>query len=548
MERILKNEIESQSQIVGLTANNIMQKIEYFNSLTKAIYYDDLIMNSLVKANTSFLQNSEINQLKDRVQSLIRSDEYILGVYLFIPDGHVVYWNDGYSKLVSIDAIDSNYLDAINSANGRGVLSTPRSELSSRIYHQTDKSIMYGRVIKNSTGKFESLALLIIDINLLCFDKIMNNTNFISDTSLLLVNQENYIVWINNNDIFPNVASDKAPAELANIDGSDIYKPIEISGKRYYCVPAEIAELSGMCIAVIPQKSINNRLSSVRIITLLIIATSFLCLLFIIRVLTRQFIWPIQKLSIFMNELKHEGPLRQKEQGIASEIQFLYSSFYSLNSRTYDLLQQLKIAAEKENQQQLKLLHAQLNPHFLYNTLDTIKWMAKCNRSQEISGMITSLAMILRYSIKNYTELVSFQEELEWLRNYIVIQRFRFENLFEIHYDIDDTLLSCMVPKFLFQPFIENSIIHGFSDINTGGNIYLKISQYKSDILIIIEDNGKGMNQSQIDLCLHGESTGLGIKSISEFISGKYHEPYGISIVSSVSMGTRVEIRFPKLS
>jgi len=524
-----------------------MLKIEYFNNLTKVIYYDDSIMNYLIKANKSSLNYLDINNLKDRVQSLIRSDKYILGVYLFIPDGHVVYWNDGYSKLVSIDSIDSNYLALVNAANGRGVLSSPRSELSSRFYRRTDKSIMYGRVITNSTGKFEPLAVLIVDINLLFLDDIMKNTNFVSDTSLLLVNQDNIIVWANNNNVFPNVIADKAPAELANIDNGVIYDQIEISGKRYYCVPAEIAELSGRCIAIIPQESITRRLGNVRVIYLLIIATCFLCLLFIIRVLTRQFIWPIQKLSIYMNELKYEGFPKQKEQYIASEINFLYSSFYSLNSRTYDLLQQLKIAAEKENQQHLKLLHAQLNPHFLYNTLDAIYWMAKRNRNQEISEMITSLAMILRYSIKNCAELVSLQEELEWLKSYIVIQRFRFENLFDIHYDIDKALLSCRVPKFLLQPVVENSIIHGFSDINVGGNIFLKISQYKSDILIIIQDNGKGMNQSQIDLCLHGESTGLGIKNINELISGKYHEPYGVSIMSSPSMGTRVEIRFPKI-
>ena len=199
------------------------------------------------------------------------------------------------------------------------------------------------------------------------------------------------------------------------------------------------------------------------------------------------------------------------------------------------------------NNAQLRMLQAQLNPHFLYNTMDTIKWLGVTHNVPVIAKLITSLAAILRSSISSKA-LVRLDDELDFLENYINIQCIRFDNKFSYEVDIDPNCFDCIVPKLILQPLVENSIVHGLENCEEG---YLKISAYEDDgcLILRVYDNGCGLPDDILEW-LHSEEKEklpdhIGLYNVNVIIALQYGKAYGLSYVPGFSEGTCLQLRFP---
>lgn len=145
-------------------------------------------------------------------------------------------------------------------------------------------------------------------------------------------------------------------------------------------------------------------------------------------------------------------------------------------------------------QANITMLQSQINPHFLYNTLECIRGQALLHNEEEIAQTAKALSLFFRYSISGKTSIVTIGEELDNIKNYIQIQRFRFSERFSVEIDVEDSsLTNVMIPKLTLQPILENSIIHGFSDIVSGGILTIRVKRVSQNVSIEISDNGKGM-------------------------------------------------------
>ncbi len=191
----------------------------------------------------------------------------------------------------------------------------------------------------------------------------------------------------------------------------------------------------------------------------------------------------------------------------------------------------------------LKALQAQINPHFLYNTLDTIKWMAMDGDTKQSVWMINSLSRYFRLSLNKGRDIVKIQDEYDLVCTYIGIQIKRFPNTFTFNTDVDERALEYQIPKLTLQPIVENSILHGLREL-TGkhGIINIHIAMEK-DIIIKISDNGLGMNKETIDKLLLPHSGGYGLYNVNERIRIFCGEDYGLSIVSEPGNNTTITIR-----
>ena len=294
-----------------------------------------------------------------------------------------------------------------------------------------------------------------------------------------------------------------------------------------------------------PFSIIESKTRFIRTLLLLIWIVSFACLILTYFMFTKQFIVPIRRLSIIMQEQDYLHYFPSPDYPVHDEIGNLYNSFQSMSQRTLDLIEQLQEYSKKEAKQQLALLHAQLNPHFLYNTLDSISWMSLNENVDKIPYIINALSNILRYSIIKENDFVTVNDELSWLKNYMYIQEIRFQNSFTIHYHIQPDMLTYKIPRFILQPFIENSLLHGFSEIHQGGIIILSIFLKNNSIFITIEDNGKGMSELVIHSILHGKSDGIGIANSNAYIKQRFGKSYGIQIISHIMKGTKIIITLP---
>ncbi|WP_027085788.1 cache domain-containing sensor histidine kinase [Cohnella panacarvi] len=227
------------------------------------------------------------------------------------------------------------------------------------------------------------------------------------------------------------------------------------------------------------------------------------------------------------------------------EISHIAISFNKMMTRINDLMAEILNATEKQKNAEIRALEAQINPHFLYNTLDSINWLAIEKEEHQISHMLKGLAQILRYSIKDSNKLVTVAEELAWVDRYIYLQQFRFRSSFSCQVQCDDELLACRIPKLLIQPIIENAILHGFAGRKQGGLLRIAIERAKERMLRIeVRDNGKGMNEHTRSSIFNNPS-GIGLSNVIDRIEIYYKHQAKLELDSKPGVGTAVRLLIP---
>jgi two-component system sensor histidine kinase YesM len=233
---------------------------------------------------------------------------------------------------------------------------------------------------------------------------------------------------------------------------------------------------------------------------------------------------------------------------------YVSGDFIKLETYVYGMIGKVKNLMEdsyqsriREREAQIKALQAQINPHFLYNTLDTINWMAVKIDAEEISFMVNSLAKYFRLSLSKGKSVVSIHDELELVRVYLSIQQTRYKGAIQFRFDIDEETENCKIQKLTLQPIVENAVLHGVQkNRDRRGEVVIESKKYEKEIVISITDNGGGMDQETMEhvLCCQPE-TGeghYGLYNVNERIKLFFGEEYGIRLYSQVGEGTRVEV------
>ena len=199
---------------------------------------------------------------------------------------------------------------------------------------------------------------------------------------------------------------------------------------------------------------------------------------------------------------------------------------------------------------ELKALQAQINPHFLYNTLDAIAWMCEDGKNEDAEEMVTALARLFRISISKGHELIPIEKEVEHAKSYLKIENYRYKNKFTYSFEVEESCLSYLCNKITLQPIIENAIYHGVKQMIDEGEIWIRIFEDGEDIIFQVEDNGIGMTEEQCREILRkepGDRTGIGIKNVNDRIKIYFGSNYGLNITSELDEGTCVTIRMPKV-
>lgn len=236
--------------------------------------------------------------------------------------------------------------------------------------------------------------------------------------------------------------------------------------------------------------------------------------------------------------------------GGTREVRELSGSFGHMVLRIQQLMSTVRQEEVNLRKTELKALQAQINPHFLYNTLDSIAWMCEQGRGGDAVKMIHALARLFRISISRGHELIPIAREIEHAENYLEIQKYRYKNQFTYAFDVDPECLDYYCNKITLQPIIENAIMHGLDLMVDEGRIDVRVGQEGEDIVFCVQDNGVGMSGEQVEAILKQDSqdrTGIGIKNVNDRLQIYFGKQYGLRILSELDVGTRVEIRMPKV-
>ncbi|WP_214627259.1 sensor histidine kinase [Paenibacillus agaridevorans] len=254
---------------------------------------------------------------------------------------------------------------------------------------------------------------------------------------------------------------------------------------------------------------------------------------------------PIKRLLGAMRSVGEGDFHTQLDVRSSDEFGLLIQRFNRMNDRIRLLVTENYESRLKEQEAEIRALNMQMNPHFLYNTLNVMNWTAIENGQKELSKMLVCLSHMLQYTTRKEWSSVRLAEELEWMKSYFYIMSARFEDKFTVHYDIDPELYDCKLPRLLFQPFVENAILHGFVHLETGGIIHIRARKEGGDCLFEVEDNGKGMRPEAVQAILEKESASIGINNTIARIRLAYGERYGVDIISGPGEGTRIVITLP---
>ncbi|MBR6309231.1 MAG: sensor histidine kinase [Lachnospiraceae bacterium] len=289
-----------------------------------------------------------------------------------------------------------------------------------------------------------------------------------------------------------------------------------------------------------------------QIVLMQVVISILLCLLVASR-LSSSFSKPINTLSVAMKQFRKGDFDTKIDLNREDEFGQLASGFNKMTARLKDTMRERVEAERKVNEAHIELMQAQLNPHFLYNTLDTIKWVAKANQVPEVATLSSSLATILRTGISE-NQFCLLESELDLVRNYCDIQKIRFDDCFDLEIEVKESIAKAYVPKLILQPLVENSIIHGLEG-RSDGRIKITADRLSSDkdtdsdtLVITVSDNGKGISDEMIKLIETDDPEALkghlGLKNVNTIIRLYYGSEYGVS-AKRTETGTEMTVRLP---
>lgn len=323
-------------------------------------------------------------------------------------------------------------------------------------------------------------------------------------------------------------------------------------GNRYYYTYKEM-ETPGWEYAVYVLRSdVFGSLERLINIAVIIFILMVLLLLYASYNATKRMISPLSDLSKQMKKVQtgvFEGVEIDTVNG-AVEINSLGEDFNTMVQRIDTLIQENYLEKMLLQESELKLLQSQINPHFLYNTLESINWMAKAGRTKEISVMVQALSKLFRSTVSNKETAITVKEELDLLENYITIQKIRFEDRLEYYNDVEEEFYKYMIPKFILQPLVENSIKYALERYSETCVIKIYAGKTDEGMRLYIEDNGPGIDSEQLERIKNNQpvesKSGIALKNIRRRLEIMYHTDNAMEFVSKEGEGTTIILNIPK--
>ena len=423
---------------------------------------------------------------------------------------------------------------------------------------ETSKAIIYfSRYTNNSNTDIAATAIksfyqdgkllgyLALDIPLDILKQQISSTKDLMPMHFSLVTEQNYILWNDSNiDSTYNFISD-----LDLLHGSGYYIDTEQKGRQL--VSYHYSQNFGLYM--IGSFNLYLLLGNLRQVIYIWIAAllliTLLCAITAIKV-TRTITIPLQQLTNSMKTVE-KGDYDVVIEAVSDdEFGYVANKF---NHMCKTIKETTEINLEKQELlriAELKQLQSQINPHFLYNTLDSIKYLAKMHGEEEIFIMTKSLNTLLKNGLNISKEFASISESLKNLSSYIAIQQIRFPDKFDVNIDVDETLMTCIIPSLILQPVVENAMLHGLEPMQSHGQLSISACQNSEDLFITISDNGVGMDGDALlvlteSLNKSTDVSHIGLKNVHQRIRLYYGAEYGMTIESAKNAGTSVTLKLP---
>ncbi|HEY5587174.1 MAG TPA: sensor histidine kinase [Ruminiclostridium sp.] len=519
----------------------------YFDDMLKTT--NSLALNSYIRYVGNYFQTVKINTNVAEIKNTLFNvfidkrdidDICILYNKKVLTSCFNIYSNEKLEKIADYYNIRDIYLNSkvlpftTSNNTGKNVFSVVKS-----IYTPDD------------SNKFQ--AFVIVNFNIDKIDDIFKSVNLGNDSFAYIVDKSGNIQYSYNKD---NEFQNTLNKLIGGQKIEKTYSTIEKINTQKFLIsinPVTTSEMYVVC--AVPLKNLTSQLSNIGKITIFLILFCTLLAVIISFILSSNITKPLRNLVSHMSLIKEGNfaSLSHNKTG-SYEIGVLYLKFDEMIARINRLMVNINEENRLKRKAELQALQAQINPHFLYNTLDSINSMAILIGAKDIMKMTTSLAKLMRLSISRGKEIITIKDELDHVRSYVDIQKIRYKDKFELLLQMDHDILECDIVKLVVQPLVENCIYHAFEKIESKGIIIIRGFLENENIKLQVIDNGSGINEEKlkkINYSLmnykgHIDDLSIGIYNVNERLKLYYGEQYGINISSNENEGTIVEILIPR--
>jgi len=564
----IKDKVGTYSiEVMNQVGENITREIERLENDSVEIEFSDIVQKTLL--NYDSMSEWEIEDAQSKMkENLVKKFSFLHDVsdvliYTNKRDKIIAYGDKGFTFNLKRNHLEQ-YLNELYEMAGVPVWISVNTEMEERLVpfatsaEQMSKSngILLGRAVKSLT-EGDIIGFMMIRTNERFFSNIYRNIDIGKGSDIFVLDSKGIVVSSRNPEIsVTKEYKDKSLLEKikeSEKQGKKVFN-FNIGDSRYLVAFAPIEKANWFVVSTIPFSYLDSESKRSRTSIIILGLGCFLLALLLSYLFSKSISSPLKRLVRAMNQVKTGNLSISINDDSKDEIGEVTNNFNMMLNEIKNLMEDVKNRERQKRNAELKALQAQINPHFLSNALNTVKWMASVQGAENIENIITSLIQLLHVSMGKGGDLISIREEIEYVKNYLNIQEFRYYNKFKVNFEVEEEILDCKIPKFLLQPVIENSLIHGIEPMEGQGLIVLKGFRYEGDIKITVTDNGVGIPQDKLKTLLDlGEApsksrfSGIGISNVRERIKMYFGEQYGLYMESVPNLFTTTEITIPMI-
>ena len=532
--------IEENSGIVGQLGESVDSYLRNAMKVSDSIYYNVIkntdISNDDIKKGMNLIYVNNDNMIDD-IAVISGKGELIESMpALRLKDNSDVLEKDFFKKSMA----ESEYIN----------FSMPHiRDLFDRNESSYSWVISLSRAVEVTDEGKATQALLLINLNYRYFEEIFSNVNLGNGGYVYLTNDRGDIIWHpKQNEIYSGRFNEDNKYAATLKDGITVEN---LSGKNLTLNVRTIGYTGWKLVGVTPSAALGIDGIKFRFFVLFV-ADLFLFLLAMINAFISDKISnPIKRLDGSVREIESGNLDVEIVPSGSYEVEHLGKSIKNMLGRIKVLMSDLVAEHNAKRKSEFDTLQSQINPHFLYNTLDIIVWMIENENSDKAVNIVTALAKFFRISLSKGKNIITVKDEVEHVRNYLMIQNMRFKNRFEYSIDVDEKVLSYSSLKLMLQPLVENAIYHGMEFMDGDGEIDVKVFKEDNSLYFTITDNGLGMSEDMVETLLSKDfvpskkGSGIGVKNVNERIKLYFGSEYGLKVESEPDEGTKITIHLP---
>lgn len=542
--------------IVRQVSRNAEYYIRYMEDISTLTYFNKDIQHYLTETVRPDDYSQQIRRSLERVKiaeyfkSFLSIRQDIVSIYIFANNGEILTNQPDVAVKDYIDIEEQPWYVKAKEAGGSVVVSPTHVRNFMEGDYRWVASL--SREIRHIDTK-KSLGVFLIDLNFNVIKEICDNVELGNRSGyIFIVDRDGELVYHPNQQLIYSKVKEEDFKLILDTEEGSVLSSGSDRKKLYTVTTSAITGWKTVGVTYTDELVPNKIEFRNYIIALSIISLPLTFLL--ATVVASRISGPIKRLERTMREVERgKFDVELRIEG-GREVVQLGHTFQIMLKRIRELMAEVVEQQELKRKSELKALQAQINPHFLYNTLDSAIWMTQRGKSQEVIRLIASLSRLFRLSISKGEEWITVKDELEHVKHYLLIQQLRYKHKLEFVLDVSQEMLKYKMPRLILQPLVENAIYHGIKPRPEGGCIiirgFLRIEHEQREIILEVSDDGVGMPKDKLERIFEGVSSklqegGVGVRNVQERIALYAGEQYGLEFRSEQEAGTTVRVRLP---